>query len=109
MAAARHRTESSKVSCNDHPRTTMLAFLPTDGVSAVLYGPEWVRAGWQRIVAADRSSIPAVTPDLKQQSPRMNWIDGASYTWLEFPERREYFGVSTWSFVSQLYSSAQLG
>lgn len=71
---------------------------------------EWVRAGHQvRIVAADRSHIRAVTPDLKQR-PRMDEeIDGVCYTWLKTPE---YEGNGAGrvknmaSFVWQLYSGA---
>lgn len=71
---------------------------------------EWVRAGHQvRIVAADRSHIRAVTPDLKQQ-PRMDEeIEGVCYAWLKTPE---YEGNGAGrvknmaSFVWQLYSGA---
>ena len=72
---------------------------------------EWVRAGHKvRIVAADRSHIRAVTPDLKQQSRMDELIDGVSYTWLKTPEYEgNGFGrvKNMASFVSQLYSSAR--
>lgn len=72
---------------------------------------EWVRAGHKvRIVAADRSHIRAVTPDLKQQSRMDELIDGVSYTWLKTPEYDgNGFGrvKNMASFVSQLYSSAR--
>ena len=71
---------------------------------------EWVRAGHTvRIVAADRSHIRAVTPDIKQQ-PRMDEeIEGVRYSWLNTPvyEGNGFGRVKNMaSFVWKLYRGA---
>lgn len=72
---------------------------------------EWVRAGHQvRIVAADRSHIRAVTPDLRQASRMDEVIEGVCYSWLKTPEYDgNGFGrvKNMASFVHQLYSTAR--
>lgn len=72
---------------------------------------EWVRAGHQvRIVAADRSHIRAVTPDLKQASRMDEVIEGVCYSWLKTPvyDGNGFGRVKNMaSFVSQLYSTAR--
>lgn len=72
---------------------------------------EWVRAGHQvRIVAADRSHIRAVTPDLKQASRKDEAIEGVCYSWLKTPvyDGNGFGRVKNMaSFVGQLYSAAR--